>query len=366
MNLSLPVKYLKIILSHYMGFPLYKPNLVAIVISSNCNLRCQICNFWKKKNDSGEMAKEEYQELFRDLKDYGVEKLQFTGGEPLLRRDFFEIVKSAKESGLGVILLSNGTLLSEENVLKIIELVDEVYISLDAPNAFLQDKIRGVEGAFEKTVKGIKLLSEARRGPDKKPRITVTSIISPLNLHEPQEMLDLARKLGVDKIIYNPASSVDGYTSLNNHFSANPDTMNKYCEMIDKMLSLTNGSNRLLKLNPFYLESSKKFLKGNKRYFRFSCYAGGYNGAHIGIDGEVYPCCAWNASFGNLKNADFATIWESQRANELRAKIRSLNCPMCYHHTRTFDYLIRAPIFIRNPFRLIRGYKRFFSMREGD
>ena len=81
----------------------------------------------------------------------------------------------------------------------------------------------------------------------------------------------------------------------------------------------------------------------------------------VSVNGEVFPCCAWNKPIGNIKEKTFSAIWESAEAKEIRKKIRAKQCPMCHHHTRTFDYIIYSPFLIKNPLKLLKGYRKLAS-----
>jgi len=126
-------------------------------ITRACNLKCVHCY-----NDSGsrcaedELSTQEAKEVLRDLAAFGVPTVLFSGGEPLMRKDLFEMLASARELGLRTVISTNGTLITAEIADKIKEHgVSYVGISLDGIGP-INDKFRGVEGAFDKAVEGIR------------------------------------------------------------------------------------------------------------------------------------------------------------------------------------------------------------------
>lgn len=364
MTVRLIKRYLRILLSHYFGFPLYQPDSVSLIITDRCNLKCKMCEYWNQDSKGkGPLGLKEWEELLDDLEREDVRQIQFTGGEPLISPDLFSIFRAAKSNGFETTLLTNGTLIDEKNCGSILDLVDSIYISLDSPRPQVHDCIRGAAGTFEKTTRAIQLLSEVRKKKGKKAKITVCAIITMMGLHSPKEMLDLVKELGADRLIYNPACRGSyGYSNLKNDFAAETMKMAEYDEMIDGIIELMDENEAIIKSNPFYLESSKRFLRGDKRYFYFPCYGGGYNGPVVNYDGEVFPCCAWNFSLGNVRQKPFSKIWKSVQAQKLRKRIKNKNCPMCHHHTRTFDYLLRAPLLVKNPIKLWKGYRGLFKL----
>jgi radical SAM protein with 4Fe4S-binding SPASM domain len=125
-------------------------------ITRGCNLKCVHCY-----NDSGaraddELSTEEAKQVLRDLADFGVPSVLFSGGEPLTRGDLFELIGYAGELGLRTVISTNGTLITADQAATIKEHgVSYVGISLDGIGP-INDKFRGVEGAFDKAVRGIR------------------------------------------------------------------------------------------------------------------------------------------------------------------------------------------------------------------
>jgi radical SAM protein with 4Fe4S-binding SPASM domain len=131
-------------------------------ITRACNLKCVHCY-----NDSGssraddELSTQQAKEVLRDLAQFGVPSVLFSGGEPLMRQDLFELLEYAGELGLRTVISTNGTLIAAEVAKKIAMCgVSYVGISLDGIGP-VNDKFRGVEGAFERAVRGIKNCRDA-------------------------------------------------------------------------------------------------------------------------------------------------------------------------------------------------------------
>lgn len=366
MKIKLVNRYLKILFSYYIGKPFFKPDTISMIVSKNCNLKCCMCDFWKdqKNVEHDPLTLDDYIRIFRQFKDYGVNAVQFTGGETLLFKDIFTILKEAKSIGLKTMMVTNGTLIDDEKAEKIAKYVDTLYISVDGPTSEIQDRVRGVEGTFQKIVDGVGRLVSARlnRQGNEKGQIIFVSTMSPESFHDPEEMDALAKRLKIDRVIYNSASTVQyAHTTLLNTFGDenNEGVFERYNLMVDKILELMEKPGSLIKPNPFYLEFSREFVKGNKKYYHIPCYGGAYNGALVGLDGEVYPCCAWNKPLGNLKSTSFMEIWELKETQQIRKMIKAGKCPVCFHHTRSFDFIVRSPLLLNNFPKL---YKYFRSL----
>ncbi|MHC4509219.1 MAG: radical SAM protein [Planctomycetota bacterium] len=131
-------------------------------ITRACNLKCVHCY-----NDSGackaddELATDEAKGILDDLVQFGVPSVLFSGGEPLMRPDLFELIGYAVERGVRAVISTNGTLITTEMAKRIKDHgVSYVGISLDGIGP-VNDKFRGVAGAFERAVAGIKNCQEA-------------------------------------------------------------------------------------------------------------------------------------------------------------------------------------------------------------
>ena len=123
-----------------------------------CNLTCKHCySISADTNFPGELTTEQVYTVMDDLKDFRVPVLILSGGEPLLRPDIYDIAKRAKARGFYVGLSSNGTLIDENNIDKIAECdFNYVGVSLDGLGA-THDKFRRLDGAFEASLKGVRL-----------------------------------------------------------------------------------------------------------------------------------------------------------------------------------------------------------------
>jgi Fe-coproporphyrin III synthase len=131
-------------------------------ITRACNLKCVHCY-----NDSGigkacnEVTTQEAYAVLDDLAQFAVPSVLFSGGEPLMRKDLFNLIGYAADKGLRTVISTNGTLITED-IARLIKQRDVSYVgvSLDGIGE-ANDKFRGVTGAFEKTVRGIRNCQDA-------------------------------------------------------------------------------------------------------------------------------------------------------------------------------------------------------------
>ncbi|MCJ7560004.1 radical SAM protein, partial [Candidatus Bathyarchaeota archaeon] len=176
---------------------IYAPFLVVWDFTHKCNLNCKHCYSDSGVASQQELSTKEALDVVDQLADFGVTALAFSGGEPLTRKDFFEVASHAVQSGLYVSVATNGTLLTKENVKKLKQAkINYVEISIDGATSRTHDEFRGVPGAFEKAITGLKNCVEA----DLCACIATTATKS--NLEEMPLILDLAEEVGAERFTY--------------------------------------------------------------------------------------------------------------------------------------------------------------------
>jgi radical SAM protein with 4Fe4S-binding SPASM domain len=143
--------------AHLLHYSADKKPVVVWNITRRCNLSCMHC--YADSHDRaypGELATAEGRALIDDLASFGAPTVIFSGGEPLIRPDVFELAAYACERGLRVVLSTNGTLITEDAARRIRQVgFAYVGVSLDGIGA-LHDKIRGKKGAYDAALAGIR------------------------------------------------------------------------------------------------------------------------------------------------------------------------------------------------------------------
>ncbi|MGX6602220.1 StsB family radical SAM/SPASM domain sactipeptide maturase [Micromonosporaceae bacterium Da 78-11] len=129
-------------------------------ITDGCNLRCPYCYASSEKCLPGELNTAESMDLVSQIAAFGTDRITFTGGEPMLRKDLFAVVAHAKDSGLKTGIITNATMIrTGAQAQQFAELFDTVTISVDGGTAETHDRTRG-KGSFAKTYRALQLLNE--------------------------------------------------------------------------------------------------------------------------------------------------------------------------------------------------------------
>lgn len=174
---------------------------VVVELTERCNLRCRMCWWW---GDAGiaparaagrdELTLAEWRAFVDDVSPYRPH-LRFTGGEPLVRTDVFDVIEHARARGLECSMITNGTRLDAAGAERLVAAgVDGVTFSLHGDPA-ADSAVRG-PGAFAETVAALEALLAARQSAAL-PRVMINCVITPLNLESLPAVIALGRRLGV-------------------------------------------------------------------------------------------------------------------------------------------------------------------------
>ncbi len=290
-------------------------------ITSKCNLKCVHCyNDSGQNNDCVEVTTKKAKEILDDLADFGVPSVLFSGGEPLMREDLFELIPYARDKGLRTVISTNGTLITSEKAKLIKEYgVSYVGISLDGIGA-VNDKFRGVDGAFDRAVTGIRNCMEA--GVRVGLRLTLTK----RNVQDIEQLFEFMDKEGVERACFYhlvPSGRADSMFSDD----LAPAQSRKAMEVIlattkqlkeagkkTDILTVDNHVDgvylylKLLEEDPARAEEVWKLLTWN---------GGGLNSSGVGIScldfhGHVHADQFWyHYSMGNVHEKPFSEIWSN-------------------------------------------------------
>ena len=198
------------------------PLVVSMVVTNRCNYSCGYCDRWDGRGH--QLTTPEIFAMLDDMAALGTRRLILTGGEPLIRKDIFDIIGHARSYGMKVNVNSNGVLVPRFAAQ--LEMLDGLTISIDG-DLSVHDGIRG-EGAFEAALTAVR---EARQHPNLTVRLS--AVISASSIGAEDALLDIARAEGVT-VFFQPAErNVLGGEQEN---SLAPP-VGRYRETIDHLIS---------------------------------------------------------------------------------------------------------------------------------
>ena len=168
-------------------------------LTDRCNLQCVHCYAGSGIQQSEELDTVTIVQLIDELAQKKGRAFILSGGEPLLRDDWYEILKKAKERLERVTLNTNGVLIDKDVATRLTQIRPRIQISLDGPSSEIHDSIRG-HGSFEKSLRGIQILQDKGLGEE----LVICMTLMKNNIASAREMIDLVRELGVSRLRFLP------------------------------------------------------------------------------------------------------------------------------------------------------------------
>src|SRR3954471_4495644 len=170
--------------------------LVFWEVTKGCNLRCIHCRASATELSSpSDLPTHTALGIIDQIAEAANPILVLSGGEPLYRSDIFQLARYATDKGLRVALATNGTLVTKEVARMIVDAgVKRVSISLDGADAVTHDSFRGIPGAFEAAVYGLRNLKSLGMS------VQINMTIARHNAHQLPQVLELAKSLGADAL----------------------------------------------------------------------------------------------------------------------------------------------------------------------
>ncbi len=288
--------------------------LVAWEITRNCNLSCIHCRASATRGPyTGELDTDACLSLLDQINQLGKPIVILTGGEPLLRPDIFEIASYGTQKGLRMVMAPNGTLITEEIAGRMVDSgIKRISISIDGADKKSHDRFRGVDGAYEGALNGIKHAKKA--GID----FQINTTITRSNLHQIPDILKLAENLGaVAHHIFLLVPTGRGKYIVDQEITAEEyeKTLNWFYEQMD-----TTSLQLKATCAPHYYRILRQRAKKDGKSVTFETHGldavtrgclGGTGFCFISHTGIVQPCGFLHLNCGDVTKQSFADIWDT-------------------------------------------------------
>lgn len=270
-----------------------QPTVCTLQVTTRCQANCIHCSAARhRKSNHPELTTDEWKSVIRQSEQLGVVTVVFTGGEPLLRPDIFELIRWVDKDEAVALMFCNGLLLNDENVKKLAEAgLWCIHVSLDSPDPSAHDSMRRVPGCFEKAVEGLKRCKDAGM------LTGISTYATPERLHNGQviEMIELAKSIGTDEItIFDVVPTGRLLLEDRKHLLSDEDKK-ELCRIEEEY----NKNHQ----PPFVI--TQAHVNGPTGV---GCYAG-WCQFYMTAYGDVTPCDFTPLSFGNVRAEDLETIW---------------------------------------------------------
>ncbi len=312
------------------------PSIVNLNVTTVCNLKCAFCfNHDILGKSPDELSLDELKRLFDQLARNRI-GLFITGGEPFARKDIYEVIEEAKKRNLPVGVVTNGTLLDENDVIRLRRMgLDVVVVSFHGTRA-AHDEAVGRPGSYDKTMAALNLFRKHWPAPGPMVNYIVTEkSVGRLDdfLDEIRPKKNLLRRLSHLNFI-TPNEAQANSVVWQKGYGREPEKILHYVcqapENVDGRLMdiLAQGKNANVFTKPFLTRPEAKIWYSNRFDIKRKCVFI-WRSTFIDSSGEVYPCQYLYLKMGNIKEKSLEEIWNSDSYRRFRAFIRKGLTPAC-------------------------------------
>jgi len=307
------------------------PVLSEIALTYRCNNACRFCYAYSPYRESPEMTTEEVKRIIDMIVDDAkVPSLSYTGGEPTLREDLFELIAYGREKGLRMNLITNGRRCANmEFVQKLVDAgLNSAQVSIEGPNAKIHDYIVGAPGAFEQTVQGVKNL----RTTDIYTHCN-TTICQP-NKEYLEDLVDfLADELKLTYFSMNMVIYTGTAAKLRDELQVKYSEIEQIVKRVKKRANKKGIQFVWYAPTPVCLFNPIAHGLGAKSC---ACCDGLLS---VDAEGGLLPCSSFSEPVGNLLQDGFEKVWYNRASKFWRAKdFAPEGCKKC----DKFDYCYGA------------------------
>ncbi len=315
--------------SHLLQFSEDKKPVVVWNCTRRCNLKCVHC-YSQSQNMfyEGEMTTDEGKRLIESLARFGAPVILFSGGEPLIRKDLFELIQHATQNGLRAVISTNGTLISPDVAGRLKDFnLSYVGVSLDGTEE-VNDRFRGVEGAFSRAMDGIRNCQAAGL------KVGLRFTINRLNAAEIPAIFRIIEEENIPRVCFYHLVYAGRGSALIEEDLSHDEARKVVYQIIDltadlhargypkEVLTVDNHADgvylylRMLRENTERAKQVMELLQFNEGN------SSGRGIACVSWDGTVHPDQFWrHLSLGNVRERDFGDIWTDPN-NEFLMKLK--------------------------------------------
>ena len=290
--------------------------LIAWEVTRSCNLACKHCRAEAHLEPyEGELDTAEAKALIDTFPEVGNPIIIFTGGDPMMRADVYELMRYATDKGLRCVMSPNGTLITPETAAKMVTAgVQRCSISIDGPDAGSHDEFRGVPGAFDASMRGIQYLKNAGL------EFQINTTVTRANLSSFKKIFDLCESIGAAAwhiFLLVP-------TGRAAQLGAEVITAREYEDVLNWFYDFRKTTKMHLKATcaPHYYRIMRQRAKAEgipvtPENFGLDAMTrgclGGTGFCFISHVGQVQPCGYLELDCGNIRTTPFPEIWRNSR-----------------------------------------------------
>jgi MoaA/NifB/PqqE/SkfB family radical SAM enzyme len=297
-------------------------------VIERCNYKCRYCEYWRRPNYREDMSIDDWKKALIDLKDLiGHFHIEFSGGEPYLKKGFVDLITFCAENGLKWGVTTNGAAFRNEKVVDwtVAAKPFNINISIDSHDPKIHDYSRGVDGSLSDIVSGIGNVARAkiRRGLDFP--IIVKAVVHKLNFRQLPELVEWVRDIGATAVNLQP---VEQHTDeAKDEFWIGSDEFDDLIAVKGRLIAMKRGGAPILNTELLLNLWPNHFRREKAPRELMPCRVGMRN-FFIRSDGRVEVC--WNfPPIGNVRTQTARELWYGKEGS-LRRKETAACETLCF------------------------------------
>ncbi len=288
--------------------------LVAWEMTRACNLACVHCRAGAcSEPDPEQLSLEEGRSLIDGIAKVGKPIFIMTGGEPLLRPDFFDLAAYANAAGLKAVLATNGVLVTREVAREIASVgIPRVSISLDGPTAADHDTFRKVPGAFESSLTGVANLREAGVS------VQINTTLTRRNRMKLAQIMDLAERIGAEAFhvfLLVPTGRARDMAGEEMGPAEYEETLLQFYRMARSSRLETKATCAPQYYRILRQQAKAEGVEVSEQTFGLNARTrgclGGISFVFVSHKGDLQPCGYFDVQAGSTREAEFSDLWEN-------------------------------------------------------
>ena len=364
--------------SRIIAYPLSPPEHLYLSLTTRCNLKCLMCGVSiESSSESDELSTAECKRLIDQSAGLGIGHLIFSGGEPLLRRDIFDLIEYAVSKDIAMVdIITNGLLIDDGAANNLTRIgLNHITVALDGLEG-VHNGIRG-EGSYRRTVQAIDFVNKHRK--NRLPTVGINFTIMDCNIDQILPVITLALEKRCNSVVLQPVLSdnTDMRQRKKGPFWVSEANIPKLRDILNEVLEIKRASRGLsIHVNEKVLKLIPDYFSGAGISDRLECYEGIVRMV-VTHSGDLWTCLG---VIGNIRKKALKSCWLSFEAERIRKE--AVRCKehclqSCVHlpelsdiylEAGEFANLIRAEgaedSYLKKLLILFKGYRRMLIMKK--
>lgn len=286
------------------------------LVNERCNVKCRYCDYWRLQEYQDELTILEWQNALLSIKAFvGEFSINFSGGEPFLKRGFIDLLRFCQQQGIHSGVTTNGSCLTQVNIQKLVSARPfNVNISVDAPYPEVHDYLRGFPGLFDTLTQGIKYLLKERKKQQQQFPIVIKTTITERNFKYLPEVVEWAQAIGATAVHFQPL-----YRSTNETYDElwiNDQSLDELTQISQQLITLKQQGAPIMN-SERVLQWLAPYFRGDDLGTRLGPNRMGLRTYIVKTNGDVLLSTN-TPSIGNVKDQDARDIWYGRKAQDIR------------------------------------------------